>query len=248
MARQIVYTDDLDGSPDAELVTFAVGGVAYEIDLGPANRERFDKSLAEFIAHARKGEVTVSAPPKQAKRTAGLGNNKHLDREQATAIRDWARGQGIKVAERGRIPSSVLDAFNEEHGTSPTMPRPENQRRLNDEANRILKQQPKDEAPRPDLPTAEEMAALHEESKAAAPPRPAKAAPPALFSAPEQPAVPEDEPSDPQPQIIEITKAGIIAWMKSKGMQTEGVRYLSLLKAYKQGHPGVEVRYVKDSA
>jgi hypothetical protein len=34
------------------------------------------------------------------------------DREQNQAIRDWARKQGFKVSDRGRIPAEVLDAYH----------------------------------------------------------------------------------------------------------------------------------------
>lgn len=256
MARQIVFLDDLDGSPDAESVTFAVRGVAYEIDLGPANRERFDKSLAEFIEHARKGEApVVETGARQSRRTVATGTQRKAtpDREHAQAVRDWARGQGMEVAERGRIPSQVLGAYNEAHQARPAAPREQaaptpTARELAQQADEILKQQPKDKAPRPDLPTAEEMAALHEESKAFAPARPAKAAPPALFSAPEQTAAPESEPTDDQAQVMEVTSATIVAWMESKGMPVAGLKFPARLSAFKKGHPGVEVRYIKASA
>jgi len=32
-------------------------------------------------------------------------------REDTTAIRDWAREHGHKVSDRGRIPKSVLEAY-----------------------------------------------------------------------------------------------------------------------------------------
>ena len=42
-------TDDLDGSDDAETVSFGFGGVVYEIDLGQKNRAKLEKALAPFI-------------------------------------------------------------------------------------------------------------------------------------------------------------------------------------------------------
>jgi len=36
-----------------------------------------------------------------------------VDREQNQAIREWARGKGMKVNDRGRIPSDVVEAFHQ---------------------------------------------------------------------------------------------------------------------------------------
>ena len=37
------------------------------------------------------------------------------DREQNQAIREWAQAQGMKISERGRIPSNVLEAYHQNH-------------------------------------------------------------------------------------------------------------------------------------
>jgi hypothetical protein len=37
-----------------------------------------------------------------------------VDREQNQAIRDWARKRGMKVSDRGRIPSDVTEAYHQE--------------------------------------------------------------------------------------------------------------------------------------
>jgi hypothetical protein len=36
------------------------------------------------------------------------------DREQNQAIREWARKQGMKVSDRGRIPAEVLEAYHQQ--------------------------------------------------------------------------------------------------------------------------------------
>jgi hypothetical protein len=38
-----------------------------------------------------------------------------MDREQAGAIREWARRNGHQVSDRGRIPSSVVEAYESAH-------------------------------------------------------------------------------------------------------------------------------------
>src|SRR5215471_6664469 len=56
MARtvSVVITDDMDGSPDAETVTFGLNGVTYEIDLAEANRAKLSGAFAPFIAAGRR--------------------------------------------------------------------------------------------------------------------------------------------------------------------------------------------------
>jgi len=111
VAKQTTVTlvDDLDGNEADEQVEFAVDGKVYEIDLSAANSARLREALAPFISAARRtsgrrrsgGTATVSRPS--------------TDREQNQAIREWAQQQGMKISERGRIPSNVLEAYHRGH-------------------------------------------------------------------------------------------------------------------------------------
>lgn len=111
MAKKTTVTlvDDLDGSQAEEQVMFAVDGRTYEIDLSAANVARLRDALAPFISAARRtgarrGSASTAAVPRQT-----------TDREQNQAIREWAGQQGMKISERGRIPSNVLDAYHRNH-------------------------------------------------------------------------------------------------------------------------------------
>ena len=109
MAKQTTVTlvDDLDGSEADEQVEFAVDGRAYEIDLSAANSSRLREALAPFISAARRtgGRRGATAP----------ATRPSTDREQNQAIREWAQQQGLKISERGRIPSNVLEAYHQSH-------------------------------------------------------------------------------------------------------------------------------------
>jgi hypothetical protein len=111
VAKQTTVTlvDDLDGSPADEQVEFAVDGKAYEIDLSAANSARLRDALAPFISAARRTG---------SRRRSGAGpvaSRPSTDREQNQAIREWAVRQGMKISERGRIPSNVLEAYHKNH-------------------------------------------------------------------------------------------------------------------------------------
>jgi hypothetical protein len=106
--------DDLDGSDAAETVSFAFEGREYEIDLSQDNAARLRDGLAEFVAAARRtGGGNRRAP---AARSASRST---YDREQALAVREWARANGFEVSERGRIPRIVIEAY-EQRGSEVT--------------------------------------------------------------------------------------------------------------------------------
>ncbi|PWW54857.1 histone-like nucleoid-structuring protein Lsr2 [Actinokineospora spheciospongiae] len=111
--------DDLDGSTgdDIRSVEFSLDGVRYEIDLNESNASRLRDELAEFIEAARRtgGRVKRSAAASSPVKAAGEGRSK----EQTKAIRDWARQNGHEISERGRIPSAVVEAFEEAHAAKP---------------------------------------------------------------------------------------------------------------------------------
>lgn len=105
MAKRVntVITDDLDGSSAAEAVSFSFDGLAYEIDLAPANRQRMQKALQPFIDAGR--HVRHRTAPA---RTAST-------RRESAKIRAWAMQRGLHVAERGRISADVVGKYNAAH-------------------------------------------------------------------------------------------------------------------------------------
>lgn len=102
----IVLEDDLDGSDAAETVSFGLDGTSYEIDLNDKNATALRDALAAYVGHARK--VTGA---RRSRRSAASSISGHTAKE----IRDWARSNGLKVPERGRIPSTVREAFESAH-------------------------------------------------------------------------------------------------------------------------------------
>lgn len=97
-----VITDDLDGSPAAEAVRFGFDGLAYEIDLGQANRDRLRELLQPFIDAGRR--AGGRRPPRNASA-----------RRETAAIRAWAAEQGLQVAERGRISADIVAKYQAAH-------------------------------------------------------------------------------------------------------------------------------------
>lgn len=101
----IVLEDDLDGSPATETVSFGLDGKTYEIDLNDKNAAALRDALATYVGHGRK----VSGS-RRGRRSAGSSGG-----ASAKDIREWARSNGQKVPERGRIPADVRAAYEAAH-------------------------------------------------------------------------------------------------------------------------------------
>lgn len=106
--------DDLDGSTAVETVSFMVEGREYEIDLSAENAARLRDGLAEFVAAARRaGGGRRAATATTATTAAPAPRRASMDREQAAAVREWARANGFEVSDRGRISAAVLTAYEQ---------------------------------------------------------------------------------------------------------------------------------------
>lgn len=117
--RTVVHTDDLDGKPlgagDHHRELFAVNGYVYEIDLSTKHRSTFLAALEKYASH---GHV-VGRLNKLGQVTTPRGKRTHLTRESLLEIRNWARANGYPdLAERGRIPAEVQQAYDLAHGGS----------------------------------------------------------------------------------------------------------------------------------
>lgn len=106
---QVSLVDDIDGSNAAESVSFALDGTHYEIDLSKANARKLRDSLSNYVANARRAGRLHSSNGRRARGSA------RSDREQTQAIREWARRNGHKVSDRGRVPGTVLEAYHAAH-------------------------------------------------------------------------------------------------------------------------------------
>ena len=109
---QITLVDDIDGGPATETVSFSLDGTAYEIDLSENNAARLRDAFAPFVGTARRvgsGRSGGGSAGRGRSRAGRGGNNRTAE------IRAWARENGHKVNERGRIPADITAAFEKAH-------------------------------------------------------------------------------------------------------------------------------------
>lgn len=96
--------DDIDPTLEAaETVTFALDGIVYDIDLTEEHAQDL-RSLLEPWARAAR----VVA---RQRKTSG---RKPRDYDPVQ-VREWAKGQGIVLGERGRIPADVISSYRAGH-------------------------------------------------------------------------------------------------------------------------------------
>jgi nucleoid-associated protein Lsr2 len=109
---QITLVDDIDGGPATETVSFSLDGVAYEIDLSDTNASRLREAFAPYVGTARRlGGRSGGSGGAGGRRSRPRGGNNRI-----AEIRAWARENGHKVNERGRIPADITAAFEKAHG------------------------------------------------------------------------------------------------------------------------------------
>ena len=102
--------DDLDGSPAVDTVRFGYAGREYEIDLNEEHAAALDEALATYIEHARRAD---GGQPRQ--RRPRKAEEEHRGPAELRAIRQWAREQGLKVSDRGRIAAEVVARYVAAH-------------------------------------------------------------------------------------------------------------------------------------
>jgi hypothetical protein len=104
--------DDLDGSVIADgngrTVAFAFDGAGYELDLSDANISALADVLAPYISAARSSGPRLRSASTSRPRAAS--NSADLQK-----IRDWANANGYTVGDRGRIASSIREAYEAAH-------------------------------------------------------------------------------------------------------------------------------------
>jgi hypothetical protein len=108
---QVLLVDDLDGGEATETVSFALDGSAFEIDLSKKNADVLRDAFAKYVGAARKAGRSGGSSGRSAARSRG--GSTAMDRDQAAAIRSWAKKQGLKVSDRGRIPASIIEQYNQ---------------------------------------------------------------------------------------------------------------------------------------
>ncbi len=111
MAKQVItlLTDDLDGGEADRTVEFGLDGVNYTIDLSEKNAGKLRKALDPYLNVATR--VGRSGGEARVARRSPAPSTGRASRDENQKIREWASKNGYEVSERGRIPSSIVEAY-----------------------------------------------------------------------------------------------------------------------------------------
>lgn len=115
MAKQVItkMLDDLDGGEADETVHFSLDGVGYSVDLSSKNASELRSFLTRYIeAGERQGRVEVGRHAQLLRSSSHRVTVQNTaNREMNQKIRAWADSHGWQLADRGRIPQHIVDAF-----------------------------------------------------------------------------------------------------------------------------------------
>src|SRR3954470_6950824 len=113
MAKQVItlLTDDLDGGEADRTVEFGLDGVNYTIALSEKNAGKLRKALDPYLSVTARFVRSGGSASAAARRGAPASTGR-ASRDQNQAIREWASKNGYEVSERGRIPSSIVEAYH----------------------------------------------------------------------------------------------------------------------------------------
>jgi len=109
MAQRIVteLTDDTDGKPADETVTFALDGREYEIDLTTKNAAALRKAFDVYVKNGRR----ISGRRPRGSSGAGSSTSAPKGEVDTKDVREWAGKNGYELSARGRIPAKVIEAY-----------------------------------------------------------------------------------------------------------------------------------------
>ncbi|WP_410597311.1 histone-like nucleoid-structuring protein Lsr2 [Amycolatopsis sp. lyj-23] len=116
MAQKVLVKvfDDLDGSEASETIVFGLDGVSYEIDLSAENTHALRAALERYVEAARRvggRRVKVALGESSAVVRGAAVNAQRHTREYNQGVREWAAANGYEVAERGRLPTALVEAY-----------------------------------------------------------------------------------------------------------------------------------------
>lgn len=106
---------DLDGEEATHTTRFGLDGKEYSIDLTDEQDDELREFMAKYVTSAQK--ITTGRPGPSAYRQQAIPayQSQQARRDELTEMRAWARSKNIDVAERGRVPQSIIDMYNNRH-------------------------------------------------------------------------------------------------------------------------------------
>jgi hypothetical protein len=105
---QVLLTCDVcnDDTPGTTTERFGLGNSSYEADLCDRHGTQLRDSMAPFIGAGRRAGAAGGGTRRRGRSGGGTG-----DRARVQEIRAWAKSQGLKISERGRISADIQEQY-----------------------------------------------------------------------------------------------------------------------------------------
>jgi Lsr2 len=112
MAQRVrtILVSDLSGDEaesGGESISFSYKGVDYTIDLTAKEAAGFDKAIAMYVQHARKAG--------RGRGSRSSSGSSHRQGDRVSSVKKWADDQGLDYPRRGRLPKSLVEAYDAAH-------------------------------------------------------------------------------------------------------------------------------------
>lgn len=107
---RIELVSDISGEPGDETLTLSLDGKTVEVDLTKKEADALRKAVEPYLAAGRKVTGSTKRGAGSARRSSA---NSDLD---LNAAREWLRGEGHSVSDRGRIKTELLDLYRKSIG------------------------------------------------------------------------------------------------------------------------------------
>lgn len=111
---KVYFEDDMTheefGEGDGESIRFSIDGQNRVIDLSRQNAEKLRKAIQPFLAASRPFESTRDKTAAARGRVSGRVTSMDEEKERAL-IREWAKANGKRVSDRGRISADVVEEY-----------------------------------------------------------------------------------------------------------------------------------------
>lgn len=111
-------TNELIEEGQGQTIEFTWKGQSYRIDLTQKNADAFEAAVSKYV----KAAIPMRAPAAtraelrstatRGRPATAAGSERAEKKEELAAMRAWWRGQGHEIADRGRIPQAVVDAYH----------------------------------------------------------------------------------------------------------------------------------------
>lgn len=101
-----------DGEETIETVAFMFDSATREIDLCAKHRTAFIKANELYLAASRKA---VGNNVRSIRSRTARGGSAAVSERNPSAVRTWAKEQGIEVNEKGRVPEAIFQQYEAAH-------------------------------------------------------------------------------------------------------------------------------------